>query len=112
METFALPGKTIRIGGFRRMNKKFSKSWIAAVNKTSTKLDALRDLQSEAHHQYTKMHAREREQPVAIMLKTLMDIKIQEFEDAIQASATDFEDTYDPLGPGKGKKGKVKKEKK
>jgi len=91
------------------MNKKFSKNWIAAVNKTSTKLDTLRDLQSEAHHQYTKMHAREREQPVAIMLKALMDIKIQEFEDAIQASATDFEDTYNPLVSGKGKKSKKEK---
>ena len=109
MDTFTLSGKTITIGRSRRMNKKFSKNWISAVNKTSTKLDVLRDLQSEAHHQYTKMHAREREQPVAIMLKALMDIKIQEFEDAIQASATDFESTYDPLGPGKGKKGKKEK---
>jgi len=91
------------------MNKKFSKNWIAAVNKTSAKLDVLRDLQGEAHHQYSKMHAREREQPVAILLKTLMDIKIQEFEDAIQASASDFEDTYAPLVAGKGKKGKKAK---
>jgi hypothetical protein len=89
------------------MNKKFSKGWIAAVNKTSTKLDLLRDLQGEAHFQFNKLYPKEREGEVGKLLRTIIDIDIQKFEDLIQASATDFEEALNPGGKAK----KVKKEK-
>jgi hypothetical protein len=88
------------------MNKKFSKNWIAAVNKTSTRLDLLRDLQGEAHYQLEKMHAREREDPPGRLLKRITDIDIQDFEEKIQASAVDLEEKFHPLTDKKGKKKK------
>src|ERR1700741_204607 len=101
MNTFILGlfyEKIVRFHHYFLMNsKKFSKNWIAAVNKASAKLDLLHDLQSEARYQLDKMYGREREETPGRLLKQITDIDIQDFDKKIQVSAAAFEEK--PISP-------------
>jgi hypothetical protein len=78
------------------MNKKFSKAWIAAVNKVSAKLDLLRDLQTDAQYKFEHMHLREQEDPPGRLLKKVVDLDLLNFDEKLQASAAELEEKYHP----------------